>query len=253
MKTMFKKSQQNFQKLLLKCTQVHKTEIKKSLNFTEDTKSFYTKTLKKSVKRLKTVSGKTNWALQDRQKILTKQQKKHYFDEKKFRRVKRVQFEEIVEACRKIHKAKIKIKKKQKSYLKTDKNTCEKETKAAGVEHRVKNMKNFQKVKEMPPKWTQPAKFEKALKRMKNSFFQKKFFVIWKKSRIFWTKLWNQKQIGKVEKNPTIQTKSKLENYKRSLETSSGKRKKLSKTRNKCWEMKKLLLPIIEFDVEKNK
>ena len=176
MKTMFKKSQQNFQKLLLKCTEVHKTEIKKSLNFTEDTNTFYTKTLKKSVKRLKTVSGKTNWALQDWQKILTKQQKKHYFDEKKFRRVKRVQFEEIVEACRKIHKAKIKIKKKQKSYLKIDKNTCEKETKAAGVEHWVKNTKNFQKKKEMPPKWTQPANFEKALKRLKNSFFSKKVF-----------------------------------------------------------------------------
>ena len=101
--------------------------------------------------------------------------KKQYFDEKKFRRVKRVQFEEIVETCRKIHKAKIKIKKKQKSYLKIDKNTCEKETKAAGAEHRVKNMKNFQKVKEMSPKWTQPAKFEKALNRLRNSFFQKIF------------------------------------------------------------------------------
>ena len=57
---MFEKSQQKFEKLLLKCTEVHKTEIKKCLNFTEDRKTFYTKSLKKSVKRLKTVIGKTN-------------------------------------------------------------------------------------------------------------------------------------------------------------------------------------------------
>ena len=29
-------------------------------------------------------------------------------------------------------------------------------------------------------------------------------------------------------------------------------KKKLSKTKNKCWEKKKLLIPIIDFDVEKN-
>ena len=89
-KTMFKKSQQNIEKLLLKCTEDHKTEIKKMPKITEDRKTFYTKFLKKSVKRLETVIGKTKWALQDRQRILTKEQKKHYFDEKKFRKVKRV-------------------------------------------------------------------------------------------------------------------------------------------------------------------
>ena len=114
MKTMFEKSEQIFEKLLLKCTEDHKIEIRKCLIFTEDMKTFYWKTLKKRVKRLETVIGKTNWALQDRKKNLTKRQRKQYFDEKKFRRVKRVQFEEIVEVCRKIHKVKIKIKKKQK-------------------------------------------------------------------------------------------------------------------------------------------
>ena len=119
---------------------------------TEDRKAFYTKTLKKSVKRLETVIGKTKWALQYRQRYLTKREKKQFSDEKKFRRVKIVQFEEIVEVCRKIRKVKTKIKKKQKSFLKIDENTCEKETKTAGDEYRVKNTKNFQKVKEMPPK-----------------------------------------------------------------------------------------------------
>ena len=59
-------------------------------NFTEDRKIFYTKTLKKSVKRLKTVIGKTKWAPQDRQRSLTKRERKQYSDKKKFRRVKRV-------------------------------------------------------------------------------------------------------------------------------------------------------------------
>ena len=59
MKTMFNKSQQNFEKLLLKCTEDHKTEIKKCLKFTEDRKSSYRKILKSSVERLKTVIGKT--------------------------------------------------------------------------------------------------------------------------------------------------------------------------------------------------
>ena len=76
---MFEKSQQNFGKLLLKCTEVRKTEIKKMLKITEDRKTFYTKTLKKTVKRLETVIGKTKWALQDQKKILTKRQKKQYF------------------------------------------------------------------------------------------------------------------------------------------------------------------------------
>ena len=40
-KTMFEKSQQNFEKLLLKCTEGHKIEIRKCLNFTEDRKTFY--------------------------------------------------------------------------------------------------------------------------------------------------------------------------------------------------------------------
>ena len=66
MKIMLKKSQQNIEKLLLKCTEVHKTEIKKMPKITEDRKTFYTKTLKKSVKRLETVIGKTKLALQDR-------------------------------------------------------------------------------------------------------------------------------------------------------------------------------------------
>ena len=60
MKTMFKKSQKNFEKLPLKCTEDHKTEIKNCLNFTEDRKSFYRKILKKSVKILKHSSGKQN-------------------------------------------------------------------------------------------------------------------------------------------------------------------------------------------------
>ena len=59
MKTMLKKSQQNIENLLLKCTEVHKTEIKKMPKITEDRKTFYTKTLKKSVKRHETVIGKT--------------------------------------------------------------------------------------------------------------------------------------------------------------------------------------------------
>ena len=89
MKTMLKKSQQNFEKLL-KCTEVHKTEIKKMPKITEDRKTFYTKTLKKSVKRLETVIGKTKWPLQDRQRILTKRERKQFSGERNFRRVKRV-------------------------------------------------------------------------------------------------------------------------------------------------------------------
>ena len=59
METMFnKKSQHNFEKLLLKCTVGHKIEIKKCVNVTEDRKTFHTKTLKKSVKRLKTILEK---------------------------------------------------------------------------------------------------------------------------------------------------------------------------------------------------
>ena len=41
----------------------------------------------------------------------------------------------------------------------------------------LRTRKNFQQVKEMPPKLKQPARIEKALKRIKNPFFQKKFFV----------------------------------------------------------------------------
>ena len=88
-KTMFEKGQQRFEKRLLKCVEDHKTEIKKCLKFTEDRKSSYRKILKSSVKRLKTVIGKTKWAPQDRQRILTKRERKQYSDEKKFRRVKR--------------------------------------------------------------------------------------------------------------------------------------------------------------------
>ena len=38
---MFKKSQQNFEKLLLKCTGDQKTEIKEMPKITEDWKTFY--------------------------------------------------------------------------------------------------------------------------------------------------------------------------------------------------------------------
>ena len=52
------KIQHNFEKFLLKCTRVHKIEIKKCLIVTEDRKKFQTKTLKKSVRRLKTILEK---------------------------------------------------------------------------------------------------------------------------------------------------------------------------------------------------
>ena len=164
--------------------------------------------------------------------------KKQYFDEKKFRRVKRVQFEEIVEACRKIHKAKIKIKKKQKSYLKIDKNTCEKETKAAGVEHWVKNTKNFQKKKEMPPKWTQPAKFEKALKRLKNSFFQKKFSLFERNHEFSERSFEIRSKSAKLKKHQQFKQFQILKIAKKVWKQALENEKKLSKTRNKCWEMK---------------
>ena len=59
METMFnKKNKHNFEKFLLKCTESHKIEIKKCVNVTVDRKTFHTKTLKKSVKRLKTILEK---------------------------------------------------------------------------------------------------------------------------------------------------------------------------------------------------
>ena len=116
--------------------------------------------------------------------------------------------------------------KNKKVIWKLTKTPVKKKQKQLEMNKELRTRKNFQKVKEMPPKWKQPMTFEKALNRLKYSFFQKKFFVIWKQSQIFWTKLWNQKQIGKVEKNPTIQTNSNFEICK-----NFG---------NKRWKMKKI-------------
>ena len=80
METMFnKKSQHNFENFLLKCTEVHKIEIKKCLNVTVDRKTFHTKTLKKSVKDSKQSLRKTKWALKDRNRILRKRERKQFW------------------------------------------------------------------------------------------------------------------------------------------------------------------------------
>ena len=92
----------------------------------------------------------------------------------------------------------------------------------------------------------------KSIEKIEKFIFSKKVFVIWKKSRIFWTKFWNQKQIGKIEKTPTIQTISNFENCKKSLETGVGKWKKIVKNQKQMLRNEKLLTPIIDFDVEKN-
>ena len=258
---MFEKSQQNFGKLLLKCTEDHKIKIRKRLCFTEDRRTFCWKTLRKSVKRLKTVIGKTKWALQDQKKILTKREKKQYFDEKNFRSVKRVRFEEIVEVCRKIHKVKIKINKKQKSYLKIDEKTCEKETKAAGDEHRVKNTKKLPKSERNASKVKTASENWKSIEKIKEFTFSKKVFRYLKEitnflnkaleseaNRQSWTntnnsnkvKIWKlQKKFG----NKRWKTKKKIvKNRKQML-----KKEKTSNSDIRNWCLKKSLRVISKY------
>ena len=72
---------------------------------------------------------------------------------------------------------KIKINKKEKVSWKLKKTPVEVKEKQVEMNTELETRKNFQKVKELPPKLKQPAKIEKALKRIKNTvFFQKKFF-----------------------------------------------------------------------------
>ena len=249
---MFEKSQENFEKLLLKCREDHKIQIRKSLNFTEDRKIFIEKLWKRALKDLKQSSGKRNEHCKIRKKFSRNDKKNNIFDEKKFRRVKRVRFEEIVEICRKIHKVKIKINKKQKSYLKIDENTCEKETKAAGDEYGVKNTKKLPKSERNASKVKTANDIWKSIEQIEKFIFSKKVFRYLKEITNFLNEALKSEANRQSWKKPNNSNKFKFWNLQKFWKQALENEKKLSKTRNNCWGKKKLLIPKIDFDVEKN-
>ena len=81
---------------------------------------------------------------------------------------------------------KIKIHKKEKVIWKLNKTAVERKQKQPEMNIELGTRKNFQKVKEMPPKWKQPAKYGKTMKRYKKFILPKKCFPsIEKKAGIF--------------------------------------------------------------------
>ena len=59
----------------------------------------------------------------------------------------------------------MKIHKKEKSYLEIEETPVDMKQKQMEMNTDLETRKNFQKVNEMPPKWKQPAKYGKAMKR----------------------------------------------------------------------------------------
>ena len=148
---------------------------------------------------------------------------------------------------------KIKIKKKQNRYLKINENTCEKETKAAGDEYRVKNTKKLPKSERNASKVKTANEIWKSIEEIGKFIFLKKVFRYLKEITNFLNEALKSEANLQSWKNTNNSNKFKFWKLQKKFGNKRWKMKKsCQKQETIVWEKKKLLIPKIDFDVEKN-